>query len=114
MSPISRRTLITSGLAVTAGVAGLAAATRVAERYGLVPPDGGGLYGPGETLTYAALRSLTSHSLAREFPRSMISQSPFANEVAGGWLCRLAPRSGWHGRAPHFVFAGRSEKHANA
>jgi DMSO/TMAO reductase YedYZ molybdopterin-dependent catalytic subunit len=82
MSPISRRTLITSGLAVTAGVAGLAAATRVAERYGLVPPDGGGLYGPGETLTYAAQRILTSHSLAREFPRSMISQSPFANEVA--------------------------------
>ena len=44
--PISRRKLITNGLAATAGVAGLAAAERVARRYGLIPPDGGGLYGP--------------------------------------------------------------------
>ena len=59
MSPISRRKLITTGLAATAGVAGLAAAATVAQRYGLVPPDHGGLYGPGETLTYAAQRLLT-------------------------------------------------------
>ena len=45
------------------------------------PPDSGGIYGPGETLTYAAQRLLTRHSLAREFPRSMISKAPFANEV---------------------------------
>jgi DMSO/TMAO reductase YedYZ molybdopterin-dependent catalytic subunit len=81
MSPISRRRLITTGLAATAGVAGLAVAGRLARRYGLVPPDHGGLYGPGETLTYAAQRLLTTHSLAREFPRSMISKAPFANEV---------------------------------
>ncbi len=81
MSPISRRKLITSGLAATAGVAGLTAAVRVAERYGLIPPDHGGFYGPGETLTYAAQRILTAHSLAREFPRSMISKVPFANET---------------------------------
>jgi len=40
------------------------------------------LYGPGETLTYAAQRLLASHAPAREFPRSMISKAPFANEVA--------------------------------
>jgi len=82
MKPISRRKLITTGLAATAGVAGLAAADRLAQRYGLIPPDHGGLFGAGETLTYAAQRLLTAHSLAREFPRSMISKAPFANETA--------------------------------
>jgi DMSO/TMAO reductase YedYZ molybdopterin-dependent catalytic subunit len=82
MSNISRRNLITGGIAVAAGVAGLAAADRIARRYGLIPPDSGGIYGPGETLTYAAQRLLTSHSLAREFPRSMISTTPFPNETA--------------------------------
>lgn len=82
MSPITRRKLITGGVAATAGVAGLAAAARLSRRYGLVPPDCKGFYGPGETLTYAAQRVLTAHSLAREFPRSMISKNPFANEVA--------------------------------
>jgi DMSO/TMAO reductase YedYZ molybdopterin-dependent catalytic subunit len=82
MKPISRRRLITAGLAATAGVAGLAAADRIARRYGLTPPDGGGVFGPGETLTYAAQRLLTRHSLAREFPRNMISKAPFANETA--------------------------------
>jgi DMSO/TMAO reductase YedYZ molybdopterin-dependent catalytic subunit len=82
MSNISRRKLITTGLAATAGVAGLAAASRIARHYGLIPPDSGGIYGPGETLTYAAQRILTRHSLAREFPRSMISKVPFRNETA--------------------------------
>lgn len=82
MSRLSRRKLITTGLAATAGVSGLAAAAELARRYGLVPPDGGGLYGPGETLTYAAQRLLTRHSMAREFTRNQISQPPFANEVA--------------------------------
>ena len=79
MSKVSRRRLITGGLAATAGVSGLAAAALLAERYGLLPPDHGGAYGPGATLTYAAQRVLTAHSLAREFPRSMISKTPFAN-----------------------------------
>jgi DMSO/TMAO reductase YedYZ molybdopterin-dependent catalytic subunit len=79
MSKVSRRRLITGGLAATAGVSGLAAAALLAERYGLIPPDHGGAYGPGATLTYAAQRVLTAHSLAREFPRSMISKTPFAN-----------------------------------
>jgi DMSO/TMAO reductase YedYZ molybdopterin-dependent catalytic subunit len=80
MNKISRRKFITTGLAATAAVSGLGAAATLAHRYGLVPPDSGGIYGPGETLTYAAQRLLTRHSLAREFPRSMISKVPFANE----------------------------------
>ncbi len=79
MNKLSRRKLITTGLAATAGVSGLAVAARLADRYGLIPPDHGGIYGPGETLTYASQRLLTRHSLAREFPRSQISPRPFAN-----------------------------------
>jgi DMSO/TMAO reductase YedYZ molybdopterin-dependent catalytic subunit len=82
MSNISRRKLITTGVAATAGAAGLTVAAGLARRYALIPPDCGGLYGPGETLTYAAQRLLTRHSLAREFSRSMISNTPFANETA--------------------------------
>jgi DMSO/TMAO reductase YedYZ molybdopterin-dependent catalytic subunit len=82
MSDLSRRKLFTTGLAAAAGVSGLAAANGLAKRYGLIPPDSGGLYGAGETLNYATQRILTSHSLAREFPPSEISNPPFANEVA--------------------------------
>jgi len=82
MKNMSRRKLVMTGFAATAGLAGAGVAVRLAERYGLIPPDHGGLYGPGETLTYAAQRLLTSHSLAREFPRSMISKDPFANATA--------------------------------
>jgi DMSO/TMAO reductase YedYZ molybdopterin-dependent catalytic subunit len=82
MSKLSRRNLITAGLVTAGGASGLAVAAKLARSYGLVPPDGGGLYGPGETLTYAAQRILTSHSLAREFPRNQISRPPFPNEVA--------------------------------
>ena len=82
MSHISRRKLITSGLAAATGVTGLGAAAAIAQKEGLVPPDHGGLYGLGETLTYAAQRLLTKHSLAREFSRSQISQPPLANEMA--------------------------------
>jgi DMSO/TMAO reductase YedYZ molybdopterin-dependent catalytic subunit len=82
MSDMSRRTMMKRGLAAAAGLTGIAAAERIADRYGLVPPDGGGLYGPGETLTYASQRLLTRHSLAREFSRSQISNPPFANETA--------------------------------
>src|SRR6266436_8983764 len=81
MRDLSRRKLITSGLAAAAGVASLGVAARIAQRYGLVPPDHGGLYGLGETLTYASQRLLTRHSLAREFSRSQISKRPFPNEI---------------------------------
>jgi DMSO/TMAO reductase YedYZ molybdopterin-dependent catalytic subunit len=63
-----------TGLAAAAGASGLGVAAVLAERYGLVPPDHSGIYGAGETLTYAAQRLLMSrHSLAREFDRSQIS-----------------------------------------
>jgi DMSO/TMAO reductase YedYZ molybdopterin-dependent catalytic subunit len=78
MNNLSRRRLITTGLTATASASGLAVAARLANRYGLIPPDHGGLYGAGETLTYASQRLLTRHSLAREFPRSQIS-TPFVN-----------------------------------
>jgi DMSO/TMAO reductase YedYZ molybdopterin-dependent catalytic subunit len=81
MSQISRRKLITTGIAAAAGASGIAVAATLAKRHGLIPPDSRGVYGPGETLTYAAQRLLTRHSMAREFSRSQISEKPFANEV---------------------------------
>jgi DMSO/TMAO reductase YedYZ molybdopterin-dependent catalytic subunit len=82
LNDFSRRKLITTGLAAAAGVTGLGVAARLAQKYGLVPPDHGGIYGLGETLTYASQRLLTSHSLAREFSPSQISKPPLANEMA--------------------------------
>ena len=71
---LSRRKLLTTGLAAAAGASGLAVAARVASQYGLIPPDHRGIYGVGETLTYATQRLVTSHgSLAREFSSSDIS-----------------------------------------
>jgi DMSO/TMAO reductase YedYZ molybdopterin-dependent catalytic subunit len=81
MSQISRRKLITAGIGAVAGVSGVAIAAALARRNGLIPPDSKGIYGPGETLTYAAQRLLTRHSMAREFSRGEISEKPFANEV---------------------------------
>jgi DMSO/TMAO reductase YedYZ molybdopterin-dependent catalytic subunit len=81
MTDLSRRKLIITGLVTTAGVSGLGGAARIAQKYGLVPPDHGGIYGLGETLTYASQRLLTRHSLAREFHPSQISKPPLANEI---------------------------------
>jgi DMSO/TMAO reductase YedYZ molybdopterin-dependent catalytic subunit len=105
---LSRRKLITTGLAAAAGVSGLGItarlAARLADRHGLIPPDDGGIYGVGETMTYAAHRLLTArHSMAREFSRSDISKiapvkgEPPENEtyerlLAGGfadWRLRI-------------------------
>jgi len=82
MSDLSRRRLIKAGLVTAAGVSGVGLAGRIAQRYGLIPPDHRGIYGLGETLTYASQRLLTRHSLAREFSASQISKRPFANIVA--------------------------------
>ncbi|HXT25205.1 MAG TPA: molybdopterin-dependent oxidoreductase, partial [Candidatus Eisenbacteria bacterium] len=72
---ITRRKLLATGVATAAGVSALALAARIAERYGLIPPDHQGILGIGESLTYASQRILTSHhSLAREFNRSEISK----------------------------------------
>jgi DMSO/TMAO reductase YedYZ molybdopterin-dependent catalytic subunit len=81
MTDISRRKLIIGGLAAAASVSGLSVAAKLAEKYGLVPPDHGTLYGVGETLTYASLRLVTRHSMAREFRRDQISKRPFADPV---------------------------------
>ena len=81
MTDLSRRKLISWGLAATAGVAGLSVAARIAQKYALIPPDHGGIYGLGETLTYASHRLLTRHSLAREFSQSQISKPPLVNEM---------------------------------
>ena len=82
MINLSRRKLILTGLTATAGASSLAVAARLARKYGLVPPDSGGIYGLGETLTYASQRLLSRHSLAREFPRNQISPRPFPNDIA--------------------------------
>lgn len=72
---ITRRTLIRSGLAAAGGLSAFAVAARLADRYGLIPPDHQGLFGAGETLTYASQRILMArHPLAREFARSQISR----------------------------------------
>jgi len=72
---ITRRKLITTGLATAAGLAGVATAAKIADRYGFIPPDHRGIFGAGETLTYAAQRILMSrHSMAREFSRAEISK----------------------------------------
>src|SRR6201981_4143217 len=82
MIKLSRRRLIVSGMVATAGASGLAVAARLVQKYGLIPPDHGGVFGLGETLTYASQRLLTRHSMAREFSRSQISERPLANEIA--------------------------------
>jgi len=82
MSQLSRRKLIAGGAFAAAGMSGLVVAAQLATHYGLIPPDSGGWYGPGTTLTYAAQRILNRHSLAREFTRNQISAQPFANLVA--------------------------------
>jgi len=80
---LSRRKFITSvvKLSVAASAAGTGAI--IANRHGLIPPDYGGLYGPGETLTYVAHRVLLYRQpLAREFSRSEISKNfPAINTI---------------------------------
>lgn len=75
---MSRRSMIAGG-AAAAGLGGLAVAARALDGLGLLPVDAGGIYGVGHTLTYAAQRAITRHSLAREFPPEKISRRPFAN-----------------------------------
>ena len=94
---VSRRKLIATGLTAVAGVTGLGVAAKIANHFGLIPPDWGGVWGPGETLTYATQRLLmASGSLAREFNRSEISRvvpvsgpqpktDPYQRLLAGGF-----------------------------
>jgi DMSO/TMAO reductase YedYZ molybdopterin-dependent catalytic subunit len=72
----TRRGFIKKALGATAVASFGGMAVLLAQRYGLVPPDHGGLYGVGETLTYATQRLLLPRqSLAREFSRSQISKN---------------------------------------
>ena len=72
---VTRRKVITTALTALGGASSLAVAARLADRYGLIPPDHGGIYGAGETLTYASHRLLTARgSMAREFSPDLISK----------------------------------------
>ena len=81
MTSVTRRALLGSGV-VAAGAAVGVALNAAGRRFGLVPPDSGGVYGPGETLAYAAHRLFGRNARAREFPPSMISAKPFANSIS--------------------------------
>lgn len=70
----TRRRFIKRIVTASAAVAAPTAAFFLAKRYGLTPPDDGGLFGVGETLTYAAHRALLiGQPLAREFRPDQIS-----------------------------------------
>jgi len=90
---ITRRKVITTALTALGGASGLAVASRLADRYGLIPPDHTGLYGAGETLTYASHRLLTARgSLAREFRRDQISNvAPVNGPPPGDYQQLLGP-----------------------
>jgi DMSO/TMAO reductase YedYZ molybdopterin-dependent catalytic subunit len=81
VKPLTRRSLLLGGVAAAAGVAGVSAFA-LGKKLGLIPPDWRSVYGPGETLSYAAHRLFGRHAKAREFPREMISAKPFANSIA--------------------------------
>ena len=71
----TRRKFITGAVTASLGAVSGAAAV-VAKSHGLIPPDHGGLFGIGETLTYAAHRVLLYRQpLAREFRRNQISEN---------------------------------------
>lgn len=71
---IGRRQMLRTGLIAAGAASGVAGAIRLAGRYGLIPPDHGGVFGIGETLTYASHRLMLSpDSMAREFTRTEIS-----------------------------------------
>jgi DMSO/TMAO reductase YedYZ molybdopterin-dependent catalytic subunit len=74
----SRRRLLLGGL----GMAGVGVAAKFGEQNGLIPLDWKGVYGPGETLTYAAQRLLSRNAMAREFSLAQISAKPFVNGPA--------------------------------
>jgi DMSO/TMAO reductase YedYZ molybdopterin-dependent catalytic subunit len=67
---LTRRALLTAAATAFSGTG----AYLLANRSGLIPPDHGGIFGAGETMTYAAHRVLLSgQPLAREFTRAAIS-----------------------------------------
>lgn len=81
MSDTSRRKLITTAVAGAAGVSALTMTNRVGGGNNLLPPDAGGPYGCGHTLTYVAHRLLIGDANAREFDRSQVSKAPHPKGV---------------------------------
>jgi DMSO/TMAO reductase YedYZ molybdopterin-dependent catalytic subunit len=75
----SRRKWIRRGLWSAAGAAGVLGAKSVAEGSGLVPPNCGNVFRPGEILTFASQRILGGEAKAREFSSAMISRPPRQN-----------------------------------
>jgi DMSO/TMAO reductase YedYZ molybdopterin-dependent catalytic subunit len=85
-------------LAAAGGAAGLGAVGHMAAHNGLIPPDWAGVWGPGETLTYALQRAVLSpNAMAREFDRGQISKvapvsgpapkkGPYQKLQAGGFV----------------------------
>lgn len=72
---LTRRKLVTTGIASAATMSGIGAAIHLGGRYDLIPPMRGSLLDFSETLTYATQRLLTAgQPLAREFERSAISE----------------------------------------
>jgi DMSO/TMAO reductase YedYZ molybdopterin-dependent catalytic subunit len=83
MRTVTRRRFIKTAAAASIAASGSGAAALLAKRYGLLPPDHDGLFGAGETLTYAAHRVLLHRQpLAREFRRDQISTNfPAINTI---------------------------------
>ena len=106
---LSRRKLITTGLATAAGLSGLGVAAVLAERYGLIPPDHGGVFGVGETMTYAAQRILMlCHPLGRIQPQPNLKSCP--DQWQSPRNRKLPPTTGrrFPGLAPHCRRPGRT------
>ena len=99
MSNASRRKFLKAGLAAGVGASGLAVAATLAKRYGLIPPDSGGIYGPGETLTYAAAFRQRDRSSERQL-----------QTTAGPRFSRLADFDRGNGCASGVVFIGGFEE----
>ena len=80
---VTRRRFIKTVAGVSVAVPAAALTARLADHYGLLPPDHGGLFGVGTSLTYASQRILTrGQHLAREFGREQISGNfPAINTV---------------------------------
>jgi DMSO/TMAO reductase YedYZ molybdopterin-dependent catalytic subunit len=111
---ITRRKLITGGLTLSAA----AASAVLGNRFGLVPPDYDGIFGVGETVTFAVHRLLLSgQPLAREFRRDQISthfpainttlpEDPFYREqMAAGFREWTLPIDGLVTRPGEFTLA---------
>ena len=79
MKTITRRALLTGGVAAAAGAIGTALAG-AGRHFGLIPPDWCGIYGPGETLSYAAHRLFGRHAMAPAFTAVF----PWSVTILGG------------------------------